>query len=62
MFRDHDTIMITSYYEKYYSVLSLLYQEMLGLSRRNPQGNPQGNLPKFIPLLTTRMLLNIYAS
>ena len=50
-FRDHGTIMITSYYEKYYGVimitsyykmyygiitiryiLSLLYQEMLGLS------------------------------
>ena len=77
MFRDHGTIMITSYYKKYYGVttitsyyetycsvitiryvLSLLYQEMLGLSRRNPQGN----LPKFIPLLTARMLLNIYAS
>ena len=76
-FRDHGTTTITSYYEKYYGaititsyyemyygvitiryVLSLLYQEMLGLSRRNPQGN----LPKFIPLLTTRMLLNIYAS
>ena len=80
-FRDHGTIMIISYYEKYYGVititsyyetyygiitiryiLSLLYQEMLGLSRRNPQGNPQGILPKFIPLLTARMLLNIYAS
>ena len=77
MFRDHGMTMITSYYEKYYGVimitsyyemyygvikiryvLSLLYQEMLGLSRRNPQGN----LPKFIPLLTARMLLNIYAS
>ena len=70
MFRDHGTITsyyekyygvitITSYYETYYGVitiryvLSLLYQEMLGLSRRNPQGN----LPKFIPLLTARMLL-----
>ena len=81
MFRDHGTIMITSYYEKYCGVimitsfyktyygiitiryvLSLLYQEMLGLSRRNPQGKPQGNVPKFIPLLTARMLLNIYAS
>ena len=76
-FRDHGTTTITSYYEKYYGVititcyyetyygvitiryvLSLLYQEMLELSRRNPQGN----LPKFIPLLTARMLLNIYAS
>ena len=80
-FRDRGTIMTTSYYEKYYGVitiisyyetyygvitiryvLSLLHQEMLGLSRRNPQGNPQGNLSKFIPLLTARMLLNIYAS
>ena len=65
----YGVIMITSYYEMYLRnydtirfVLSLLYQEMLGLSRRNPQGNPQGNLPKFIPLLTARMLLNIYAS
>ena len=77
MFRDHSTIMITSYYEKYYGVititsyyetyydvitiryiLSLLYQGMLGLSPRNPLGN----LPKFIPLLIARMLLNIYAS
>ena len=64
----YGVITITSYYETYYGVImiryvhSLLYQEMLGLSRRNPQGNPQGNLPKFIPLLTARMLLNIYAS
>ena len=77
MFCDHGTIMITSYYEKYYGeimitsyyemyygvimiryVFSLLYQEMLGLSRRNSEGN----LPKFMPLLTARMLLNIYAS
>ena len=60
----YGVITITSYYETYYGVitiryiLSLLYQGMLGLSPRNPQGN----LPKFIPLLIARMLLNIYAS